>query len=57
MDTFKVIIIGDSSVGKSSLLHSYINKDFIQSYKATVGADLLVKEITVNNKPAIMQVS
>jgi len=44
---FKVLLIGDASVGKSSLIKKFINKDFDNNYKITVGLDLLVKDITI----------
>jgi Ras-related protein Rab-7A len=46
----KVIILGDSAyksreyrVGKTSLLNSYVDQKFVNSYKATVGADFMEK--------------
>ncbi|ERF76481.1 Ras-related protein Rab7 [Endocarpon pusillum Z07020] len=42
----KVIILGDSGVGKTSLMNQYVNKKFSTSYKATIGADFLTKEVT-----------
>lgn len=48
----KVIILGDSGVGKTSLMQQFVNSKFSHQYKATIGADFLTKEITVdNNKP------
>lgn len=53
----KVIILGDSGVGKTSLMHRYVNDKYSQQYKATIGADFLTKEVTVNDdKVATMQV-
>ena len=40
----KVIILGDSGVGKTSLMNQYVNKKFNTQYKATIGADFLTKE-------------
>uniref|UniRef100_A0A4W5NVA2 RAB7A, member RAS oncogene family n=1 Tax=Hucho hucho TaxID=62062 RepID=A0A4W5NVA2_9TELE len=40
----KVIILGDSGVGKTSLMNQYVNKKFSNQYKATIGADFLTKE-------------
>merc|ERR1712193_413105 len=45
----KVIILGDSSVGKTSLLNMYVNRKFNNQYKATIGADFLTKEVLVNH--------
>lgn len=53
----KVIILGDSGVGKTSLMHRYVNDKYSQQYKATIGADFLTKEVTIDNdKTATMQV-
>ena len=41
----KVIILGDSGVGKTSLMNQYVNKKFSSQYKATIGADFLTKEV------------
>uniref|UniRef100_A0A6B2LI28 Ras-related protein Rab-7b n=1 Tax=Arcella intermedia TaxID=1963864 RepID=A0A6B2LI28_9EUKA len=43
----KVIILGDQSVGKTSLLHQYTHNKFSNQYKATIGTDFLSKEIIV----------
>ena len=43
----KVIILGDSGVGKTSLMNQYVNKKFSNQYKATIGADFLTKEVKV----------
>ncbi|OQR68955.1 ras-related protein Rab-7a-like [Tropilaelaps mercedesae] len=52
----KVIILGDSSVGKTSLMNQYVNKKFSSQYKATIGADFLTKEVMVDNKLVTMQI-
>lgn len=39
----KIIILGDSGVGKTSLMNQYCNKRFSNQYKATIGADFLTK--------------
>lgn len=52
----KVIILGDSGVGKTSLMHRYVNDKYSQQYKATIGADFLTKEVAVDDKLATMQV-
>ena len=52
----KVIILGDSSVGKTSLMNQYVNKRFSNQYKATIGADFLTKEVVVDDRVVTMQV-
>jgi Ras-related protein Rab-7A len=52
----KVIILGDSGVGKTSLMNQYVNKKFTNQYKATIGADFLTKEVMVDDKLVTMQI-
>ncbi|KAM3580199.1 Ypt/Rab-type GTPase Rab7 [Umbelopsis sp. WA50703] len=52
----KVIILGDSGVGKTSLMNQYVNKKFSGQYKATIGADFLTKEVMVGDKLVTMQI-
>ncbi|KAL0081450.1 small GTPase superfamily [Phycomyces blakesleeanus] len=52
----KVIILGDSGVGKTSLMNQYVNKKFSSQYKATIGADFLTKEVLVDDKLVTMQI-
>ena len=37
-------------VGKTSILTRYINGNWVEQHKATVGADFMTKEIVVDNK-------
>ncbi|KAI9801538.1 MAG: Rab GTPase ypt7 [Sarcosagium campestre] len=46
----KVIILGDSGVGKTSLMNQYVTKKFSASYKATIGADFQTKEVLVDDR-------
>lgn len=52
----KVIILGDSGVGKTSLMNQYVNHKFSNQYKATIGADFLTKEVTVDDRLVTMQI-
>jgi len=52
----KVIILGDSGVGKTSLMNQYVNRRFSNQYKATIGADFLPKEVEIDGKPVSMQI-
>lgn len=52
----KVIILGDSGVGKTSLMNQYVNKKFSKQYKATIGADFLTKEVMIDEKLVTMQI-
>ncbi|KAK6473850.1 ras-related protein rab7 isoform X1 [Huso huso] len=52
----KVIILGDSGVGKTSLMNQYVNKKFSNQYKATIGADFLTKEVMVDDRLVFHQI-
>jgi GTPase SAR1 family protein len=44
------------SVGKTSILERYVNKRFSSSYKATIGADFLVRDVNVRDMLVTLQV-
>lgn len=52
----KVIILGDSGVGKTSLMNQYVNNKFSNQYKATIGADFLTRDVDVGDRRVTMQV-
>lgn len=52
----KVIILGESGVGKTALMNQYVNKRFSSSYKATIGADFLTKEVMIGDKLITLQI-
>lgn len=52
----KVIILGDSGVGKTSLMNQYVHKRFSKQYKATIGADFLTKEVMIDEKLVTLQI-
>lgn len=52
----KIIVVGDAGVGKTSLMHQYVHRRFTNQYKATIGADLLKKDITIDEKLVTLQI-
>ena len=52
---FKLILIGNSGVGKSSILQRYMNKTFQESYKCTIGVDFLMKSLEIDGKIVKLQ--
>jgi len=45
METHKVIIVGPSAVGKTSLLNRFVHDEFILKYKMTIGVDFVTKTL------------
>jgi small GTP-binding protein len=52
----KIILIGDASVGKSSLLLRYIDQTFEENYICTIGVDFKIKTIEQNGKKLKLQI-
>ena len=46
---YKIVLIGDSGVGKSNILSRYLKNEFLVDTKSTVGVEFGAKKITVNN--------
>lgn len=50
---FKIAILGDESVGKTSLLRRFIDKTFKENYKATIGVSVLEKTYKLSDNVAV----
>ncbi len=46
---FKVIIIGEPAVGKTSLVKQYVTDQFSQEYKSTMGANIYLKTVEMED--------
>ena len=53
---FKLILIGDSCVGKSNILSKYLKNEFDPNSRATVGVEFGTKNILINNKKIKIQI-
>ena len=53
MESYKIILIGDCSVGKTNFLTQYVNGKFTEEYNSTVGIEFKDKIIYINNKRKI----
>ena len=53
---FKLILIGDSSVGKSNILLKYLKDDFDPNSKATVVVEFGTKNVEMKNKKVKIQI-
>ena len=50
---YKILLLGDSAVGKSCLLLRYCENSFQESHLATIGLDFRLKTITLENNRKI----
>jgi len=50
---FKIIIIGNNGVGKSSILRSFDNEYFMSNYLSTIGVDFMSKVIPLKDSTRI----
>jgi Ras-related protein Rab-7A len=53
----KVVVIGDSGVGKTSMIQMFEHSKFTTNFKPTIGADFSNKEIKLDeNRVVTMQI-
>lgn len=55
--TFKVTLIGDGAVGKTSLITAYIEKRFKFDYLPTFGANIMKKDFAIPEKNAVASIN
>ncbi|KAL8527370.1 hypothetical protein ACS0TY_005289 [Phlomoides rotata] len=53
---FKVVLIGDSGVGKSNLLSRFTKNEFSQQAKSTIGVEFATRSIHVDDKVVKAQI-
>lgn len=53
---FKIVVIGDSAVGKSNLLSRFARDEFDQNSKATIGVEFQTQVVQVDGKEVKAQV-
>ena len=54
--SFKIIVIGDSSVGKSCLTTQAVRNNFVEFYQATVGFEFLTFNLRINSNVVKLQI-
>lgn len=52
----KIMILGNAGVGKTAILERYVNKVFTGSYKVTIGADFLTRDIELDGSKIKLQI-
>ncbi|KZV53331.1 hypothetical protein F511_07625 [Dorcoceras hygrometricum] len=53
---FKIVLIGDSAVGKSQLLARFARNEFSLESKATIGVEFQTKTLAIDNKTVKAQI-
>lgn len=51
---FKLLLLGEPAVGKTSLILRFVKDSFKSDYMSTIGANFLVKEVTLANEASVM---
>jgi Ras-related protein Rab-7A len=42
---YKIVIVGDGAVGKTTILHRYVDEKFVEDTLMTIGSNFFIKEI------------
>ena len=45
----KLLILGESSIGKTCIIERYVKNSFNENYIATIGMDIRIKRLEINN--------
>jgi len=53
---FKIIVIGNSAVGKTSIVNRFVGDRFDSNYKATIAADFQVKILNIQGNEIRLQI-
>jgi len=53
---YKILIVGDSGVGKSALLLRYVDDAFQETFISTIGVDFKMKTVQLENKVVKLQI-
>jgi small GTP-binding protein len=55
-DHTKILLLGDSEVGKTSVMHQYCDQVFSCNVKSTVGVDFRMKNVTIDGTTMRLQI-
>ena len=53
---YKIILVGDPGVGKTSILTKFVTNEFQSVYSSTIGVEFKLKDIYVNNNCARLKI-
>ncbi|GLV41302.1 RabX4 [Carabus blaptoides fortunei] len=54
--TYKVLVLGDSNVGKTCIVHRYCDERYYDTYISTIGIDFKQKIISLDGVPVKLQI-
>mmetsp|Transcript_29162 Transcript_29162/g.60174 ORF Transcript_29162/g.60174 Transcript_29162/m.60174 type:complete len:209 (-) Transcript_29162:181-807(-) len=52
----KLIILGDTGTGKTSLMQRFVKEKYSRHYKATIGADFMSKSVAIGDRMVNLQI-
>ncbi|XP_026822615.1 ras-related protein Rab-13-like [Rhopalosiphum maidis] len=55
-ESYKVLVLGDSNVGKTCLMHRFCDETYYDTYISTIGVDYKQKIIQLDEKPVKLQI-
>ncbi|MDD1776944.1 MAG: GTP-binding protein [Candidatus Helarchaeota archaeon] len=53
---YKIMVLGDPSVGKTSLIRRFVENRFSEEYLSTIGVEFLKKEVSVDENTRVTMV-
>jgi len=53
---FKIVVVGDGAVGKTSLIKKWTEGTFRTDYILTIGSNFAVKSLNIDDKPVKLQI-
>nr|XP_037279726.1 ras-related protein Rab-13-like [Rhipicephalus microplus] len=53
---FKILVLGDSNVGKTCIVHRFCDERFYDTYISTIGIDFKQKIINLDGVPVKLQI-
>jgi Ras-related protein Rab-1A len=53
---YKILLLGDCSSGKTSLIYRLVHNNFLEYYVSTIGIDFNIKSFVINDKKIKLQI-
>ena len=50
----KIVLLGEGAVGKTSLVHRYVQDTFSSDYKVTIGSNFLLKKVELDQNVRVL---